>query len=192
MESFIPSKQAHFNELLTCYALDFQAYATIEETTQIPNSEIDQAKLLLDLQKDNRDLRAQLSRQQQKLLIFHAQSLAAISPMPSTISSTLTTPPTSCRPKKRRTIASCLTTNCFTPESKKRSSSPPPPPQETGFKTPPTTSSLGIPPIAGHTNRRTEIQQSFLLRRRLISESSSFSDGELVPFSITGNHPLPP
>lgn len=102
-----------------------KAYEANEEITQIPNSETDQAKLLLELQKDNRDLRAQLARQQQKLLTVQAQSLAAASPTPSTISSILTTPPTSCRQKQRKTRPSFLTTNCFTPESKKK------PPQET-------------------------------------------------------------
>lgn len=53
-------------------------------------SETDQAKLILELQKDNRNLRAQLACQQQKLLMFQAQSLAGASPMPSTISSILT------------------------------------------------------------------------------------------------------
>ncbi|CAI9266883.1 unnamed protein product [Lactuca saligna] len=102
-----------------------KAYEANEETTQIPNSETDQAKLLLELQKDNRDLRAQLAKQQQKLLMVQAQSLAAASPTPSTISSILTTPPTSCRQKQRRTTRpSFLTTNCFTPESKKKAAAP--------------------------------------------------------------------
>ncbi|KAL4559377.1 hypothetical protein LXL04_031515 [Taraxacum kok-saghyz] len=84
-----------------------------EEITDIPNSEIDQAKLLLELQKDNRDLRAQLARQQQKLLMVQAQSLVAVSPTPSTISSILTTPPTSCRLQQRRTRPSFLPTKLF-------------------------------------------------------------------------------
>ncbi|KAL4559376.1 hypothetical protein LXL04_031514 [Taraxacum kok-saghyz] len=91
-----------------------------EEITEIPNSETDQAKLLLELQKDNRDLRSQLARQQQKLLMVQAQSIAAASPTPSTISSILTTPPTSCRQQQRKTRPSFLPTNCFTPESKKK------------------------------------------------------------------------
>ncbi|KAI3684964.1 hypothetical protein L6452_34194 [Arctium lappa] len=91
-----------------------------EETTQIPNSETDQTKLLLELQKENHDLRAQLARQQQKLLVIQAQSLAAASPTPSTISSIMTTPPTSCRPKERRTRPSFLAGNCFTPDTKKK------------------------------------------------------------------------
>lgn len=91
-----------------------------EEITQIPNSETDQTKLLLELQKENHDLRAQLARQQQKLLVIQAQSLAAASPTPSTISSIMTTPPTSCKPKERRTRPSFLAGNCFTPDTKKK------------------------------------------------------------------------
>ncbi|KAK1427255.1 hypothetical protein QVD17_15938 [Tagetes erecta] len=96
-----------------------KAYEANEEITKVPNSETDQAKLLLELQKENHDLRAQLARQQQKLLMFQAQSLAAVSPTPSTISSILTTPPTSCRQKERKP-KSFLPRNCFTPESKKK------------------------------------------------------------------------
>lgn len=59
-----------------------------------------------------------MARQQQKLLTLQAQSLAAASPTPSTISSLLTTPPTSCRRKERK--PSFLPRNCFTPESKKK------------------------------------------------------------------------
>ncbi|KAF5818072.1 putative plus-end-directed kinesin ATPase [Helianthus annuus] len=96
-----------------------KAYEANEEITKIPNAETDQAKLLLELQKENHDLRAQLARQQQKLLMVQAQSLAAASPTPSTISSILTTPPTSCRQKERKP-KSFLPRNCFTPESKKK------------------------------------------------------------------------
>ncbi|XP_071733196.1 kinesin-like protein KIN-8A [Rutidosis leptorrhynchoides] len=90
-----------------------------EEVSKVVNSESDQAKLLLELQKENHDLRAQLARQQQKLLMVQAQSLAAASPTPSTISSIMTTPPTSCRQKERKT-KSFLPSTCFTPESKKK------------------------------------------------------------------------
>ncbi|KVH98473.1 hypothetical protein Ccrd_023323 [Cynara cardunculus var. scolymus] len=91
-----------------------------EEITQIPNSETNQTKLLLELQKENHDLRAQLARQQQKLLVVQAQSLAAASPTPSTLSSIMTTPPTSCRRKEGRTRPSFLAGNCFTPDTKKK------------------------------------------------------------------------
>ncbi|KAI3762735.1 hypothetical protein L1987_53176 [Smallanthus sonchifolius] len=96
-----------------------KAYEANEEITKVPNSETDQAKLLLELQKENHDLRAQLALQQQKLLMVQAQSLATASPTPSTISSILTTPPTSCRQKERKP-KSFLPRNCFTSESKKK------------------------------------------------------------------------
>ncbi|KAF5769088.1 hypothetical protein HanXRQr2_Chr14g0644121 [Helianthus annuus] len=51
--------------------------------------------------------------------MVQAQSLAAASPTPSTISSILTTPPTSCRQKERKP-KSFLPRNCFTPESKEK------------------------------------------------------------------------
>lgn len=90
-----------------------------EETLQVPESEADRAKLLLELQKENRELRAQLARQQQKLLTLQAQSLAAqSSPTPSSVTSLLT-PPTSGLPnEKRRPRASFLSGTCFTPEFK--------------------------------------------------------------------------
>ncbi|XP_071691789.1 kinesin-like protein KIN-8A [Rutidosis leptorrhynchoides] len=81
-----------------------------EEISKVVNLETDQAKMLLELQKENHDLRAQLVRQQQKLLMVQAQSLAAASP---------TTPPISCGLKERKT-KSFLPSNCFTPESKKK------------------------------------------------------------------------
>ncbi|KAF2325510.1 hypothetical protein GH714_029664 [Hevea brasiliensis] len=53
------------------------------EIQHLPETETDQAKLLLELQKENRELRVQLARQQQKLLTLQAQSLAAnASPTP--------------------------------------------------------------------------------------------------------------
>ncbi|KAJ9559980.1 hypothetical protein OSB04_005140 [Centaurea solstitialis] len=91
-----------------------------EEITQIPNSETDQAKLLLELQKENHELRAQMVRQQQKLLVIQAQSLAAASPTPSTISTTMATPPTCNKPKERKTRPSFLAGNCFTPDPKRK------------------------------------------------------------------------
>lgn len=82
----------------------------------------DQAKLLLELQKENRDLRVQLARQQQKLLGIQAQSLAAhSSPTPSSISSLLSTPPTAAKPNETRKPRSTLTVGgYFTPESKNK------------------------------------------------------------------------
>ncbi|OVA10198.1 Kinesin [Macleaya cordata] len=93
-----------------------------EELFQVPETETDQAKLLLELQKENRELRVHLARQQQKLLSVQAQSLAAnSSPTPSSVSSLLTPPPSAKPNEKRRTRSSILAGNCFnTPESKKR------------------------------------------------------------------------
>ncbi|CAI9113464.1 OLC1v1014070C2 [Oldenlandia corymbosa var. corymbosa] len=89
---------------------------------QIPDSETDQTKLLLELQKENRELRMQLARQQQKLLTVQAQTLAAnSSPTPSTTSSLLSPAPASAQPhEKRKPRPSFLGGNCFTPESKKK------------------------------------------------------------------------
>ncbi|XP_021612500.1 kinesin-like protein KIN-8A isoform X1 [Manihot esculenta] len=85
----------------------------------LPESETDKAKLLLELQKENRELRIQLARQQQKLLTLQVQSLAAnASSTPSSISSLLT--PNSQTNDKRKTRPSTLAGNCFTPESRKR------------------------------------------------------------------------
>ncbi|KAA8541150.1 hypothetical protein F0562_025104 [Nyssa sinensis] len=92
-----------------------------EEILQLPESETDQAKLLLELQKENRELRIQLARQQQKLLTIQAQSLAAnSSPTPSSVTSFLSPPPSAQPNEKRKTRSSFLTGNCFTPELKKR------------------------------------------------------------------------
>ncbi|WOH03469.1 hypothetical protein DCAR_0622867 [Daucus carota subsp. sativus] len=93
-----------------------------EEILQVPESEPDQAKLLLELQKENRELRVQLAKQQQKLLAVQAQSLAAnSSPAPSSGSSLLTPPVPSCKAiEKQKTRPSFLTGNCFTPESKRK------------------------------------------------------------------------
>ncbi|KAJ8772179.1 hypothetical protein K2173_027356 [Erythroxylum novogranatense] len=92
-----------------------------EEIQQIPESQTDQSKLLLELQKENRELRGHLARQQQKLITLQAQSLAAnLSPTPSSITSMLT-PPSTARPnEKSKARPSLLTRNCFTPESRKR------------------------------------------------------------------------
>ncbi|ONK69719.1 uncharacterized protein A4U43_C05F26010 [Asparagus officinalis] len=77
-----------------------------EEVTLMPESETDQTKLVLELQKENSELRQQLVRHQQKLLTLQAQSLASnSSPSPSPLLSPLSAP--------RRTKRSLLTTNCF-------------------------------------------------------------------------------
>ncbi|PSR95732.1 Kinesin-like protein [Actinidia chinensis var. chinensis] len=93
-----------------------------EEALQVPESEADQAKLLLKLQKENRDLRVQLARQQQKLLTIQAQSLAAnSSPAPSSVTSYLSPPPSSTQSnEKRKPRSAFLAGRCFTPESKKK------------------------------------------------------------------------
>ncbi|GAV85410.1 Kinesin domain-containing protein [Cephalotus follicularis] len=91
-----------------------------EEILHIPESQTDQAKLLLELQKENRELRVQLVQQQQKLLALEAQSLAAkSSPSPSSVTSLLT--PSTIQPNyKKKSRPSFLAGTCFTPESKKK------------------------------------------------------------------------
>ncbi|XP_038680392.1 kinesin-like protein KIN-8A [Tripterygium wilfordii] len=92
-----------------------------EEIQRLPEFETDQAKLLLELQKQNRELRALLARQQQKLRTVQAQCLAAnSSPTHSSVTSVLTPPPTAQPNEKRRARPSFLTANCFTPESMKK------------------------------------------------------------------------
>ncbi|XP_026402479.1 kinesin-like protein KIN-8A isoform X1 [Papaver somniferum] len=93
-----------------------------EEIMLVPETETDQAKLLLELQKDNRELRIQLARQQQKLLTVQAQSLAGnSSPAPSSVSSLMTPPPSIQPNERKRTKSSIFARNCFnTPESKKK------------------------------------------------------------------------
>ncbi|XP_057951898.1 kinesin-like protein KIN-8A isoform X2 [Malania oleifera] len=94
-----------------------------EEILKMPESETVQAKLLLELQNENRELRAQLARQQQKLLTVQVQSMAAkanASPAPSPVSSLLSPPPSSAQPNEKRKPRSSLVRNCFTPESKRR------------------------------------------------------------------------
>ncbi|KAL9239432.1 hypothetical protein vseg_013755 [Gypsophila vaccaria] len=77
-----------------------KAYETNEE--RAPESEAEQAKLLLEVQKENRELRVQLAKQQQKLLTLQAQSLAAhASPTPS-VTSTMSTPLSSNRPSNKQ------------------------------------------------------------------------------------------
>lgn len=94
----------------------------------IVEKETEQAKLVLELQKENRELRMQLAKHQQKLLILQAQSLNAnatsSSPTPPSATSSLLTPPTAqaqaqaqAQNPKRRPTANCFS---FTPDSKKK------------------------------------------------------------------------
>lgn len=78
--------------------------------------------MLLELQKENRELRMQLARQQQQQLTIQAQNLAAnASPTSSTVTSQLSPSPSPAQPnEKRKTRPSLLGGNCFTPESKKK------------------------------------------------------------------------
>ncbi|CAL4948841.1 unnamed protein product [Urochloa decumbens] len=89
-----------------------------EDVLNVPDSETDQAKLLLELQKENSVLREQLVKQQQKLLTVQAQSLASnTSPQQSPVPSSHVSTPGSTQRKAKRSI---LTGNCFnTPDSKK-------------------------------------------------------------------------
>ncbi|KAK9008798.1 hypothetical protein V6N11_080276 [Hibiscus sabdariffa] len=91
-----------------------------EEVIDVPETGTDQAKLLLELQQENLELRVQLTCQQQKLVTLQAQSLAAYaSPTPSSVTS-LATPSTVQPQEKCKTRSTFLTRNCFTPESGKR------------------------------------------------------------------------
>ncbi|KAJ0971562.1 hypothetical protein J5N97_019521 [Dioscorea zingiberensis] len=87
-----------------------------DEALQVPESATDQAKLLLELQKENSELRQQLAHNQKKLLTVQAESLAAnSSPAPSSL---LLSPPCSVQRRPKRSI---LSGNCFTtPETKKK------------------------------------------------------------------------
>uniref|UniRef100_A0A0D9V2P5 Kinesin-like protein n=1 Tax=Leersia perrieri TaxID=77586 RepID=A0A0D9V2P5_9ORYZ len=89
-----------------------------EEVLKVADSETDQAKLVLELQKENSDLRQQLARQQQKLLTVQAQTLASnASPQQSPAPSAQISTPCSTQRKVKRSI---LTGNCFnTPDSKR-------------------------------------------------------------------------
>ncbi|KAM0945861.1 putative plus-end-directed kinesin ATPase [Dioscorea sansibarensis] len=90
-----------------------------DEAFQVPDSTTDQAKLVLELQKENSELRQQLVRNQQKLLSVQAQSLAAnSSPVPSAVSTPLKSPLCSAQRKPKRSI---LSGNCFiSPETKRK------------------------------------------------------------------------
>ncbi|KAH1202024.1 Kinesin-like protein KIN-8A [Glycine max] len=93
-----------------------------EDQLPVPEIETDQAKLVLELQKENRELRIQLAQHQQKLLTLQAQSLAShSSPTPPPSAGPLSTPLTSAQPiEKRRTRSSFLAGTCFTPETKQK------------------------------------------------------------------------
>ncbi|KAK9665246.1 hypothetical protein RND81_14G100100 [Saponaria officinalis] len=64
-------------------------YETNEELVQGPETVAGQAKLLLEVQHENRQLRLQLAKQQQKLLTLQAQSCATPASPTSSISSML-------------------------------------------------------------------------------------------------------
>ncbi|KAL8130274.1 hypothetical protein V2J09_019429 [Rumex salicifolius] len=88
----------------------------------VPECEADQAKLLLEVQKENRELRVQLAKQQQKLLTLQTQSLAAnvSSPAPNSVNSFLSPPPlSSAKTIKPRPKSSLRARNCETPEPRK-------------------------------------------------------------------------
>ncbi|CAA0218532.1 unnamed protein product [Arabidopsis thaliana] len=98
-----------------------------EEVVQVGEEEgADQAKLLLELQKENSELRVQLAKQQQKLLTLQAENIAAannnnnISLTPPSISSLMTPPSALTAQQKKKPRHSLLSGTCFTPESLKR------------------------------------------------------------------------
>ena len=73
----------------------------MKEIQQLPESEADQAKLLLELQKENKELRVQLAHLQQKVLTLQARSLVEnCSPTPSSVTSLLS-PPSSSQPNEK-------------------------------------------------------------------------------------------
>lgn len=85
----------------------------------------DQAKLVLELQEENRELRVKLVEQEEKLLTLEAETLAAaannnISPTPPSISSLMTPPSALTAQQKKKPRHSLLSGTCFTPESSKR------------------------------------------------------------------------
>ncbi|KAG9450064.1 hypothetical protein H6P81_010029 [Aristolochia fimbriata] len=88
---------------------------------QVPESETDKTKVLIELQKENHELRMQLARQQQKLLTIQAQNLAP-NPSPSPSVSSVLSPPHSAQPsEKGKPKTSILIGNCFsTPDAKKK------------------------------------------------------------------------
>ncbi|KAK9009261.1 hypothetical protein V6N11_035804 [Hibiscus sabdariffa] len=94
---------------------------TNEEVLELPEARaVDQTNLVLELQKENRELRIQLVHQQQKLLSFQAQSMDASPPTPTSLTSLMTPPSTAQPTEKTKLKPSVLARNCFTPESRKR------------------------------------------------------------------------
>ncbi|XP_062204550.1 kinesin-like protein KIN-8A [Phragmites australis] len=92
--------------------------AATEEVLNVPDSETDQAKLVLELQKENSVLREQLVKQQQKLLTVQAQSLASnTSPQQCPAPSPHISTPCSTQRKVKRSI---LAGNCFSTPGSKR------------------------------------------------------------------------
>ncbi|KAI5424374.1 Kinesin-like protein KIN-8A [Lathyrus oleraceus] len=85
---------------------------TNEDQLPIHETYADQAKLIRELQKENHEIRMQLTRQQQKLLTLEAQS---------STSSFLSTPPTSIQPNEknkgpdpaRNQLSVCLNKLCI-------------------------------------------------------------------------------
>lgn len=115
---FITSASTGFNLFLTCF-MCIQAINANEDLLPVPETETDQAKLVLELQKENRELRMQLARQHQKIMTLQAHSSAP--PTPPSATSLLSTPPTSAPPsEKRRTRPSLLAATHFTPEAKNK------------------------------------------------------------------------
>ncbi|KAL9314353.1 hypothetical protein ACSQ67_019805 [Phaseolus vulgaris] len=90
-----------------------------EDALPVPETGTNQVKLVLELQKENRELRMQLAQQHQKLVTLQAQSLAP--PTPPSATSLLSTPPTSAPPnQKQRTRSSFFAATHFTPETKNK------------------------------------------------------------------------
>lgn len=85
---------------------------------QVPESGDQQAKLLLELQKENRELRMELAKQKQQVLAIQAQALAAASASPATASSLLTPAPSSAKRSEKSKPRPSF--NCFSPESRKK------------------------------------------------------------------------
>ncbi|PKA64585.1 Kinesin-like protein FLA10 [Apostasia shenzhenica] len=81
---------------------------TANEAVPLPESETNQTKLLLELQKENSELRQQTARLQQKLFSVEAQAIASSSPQPPP--PILSNTPCSINRKPKRSI---LSGNCF-------------------------------------------------------------------------------
>lgn len=99
-----------------------EANEEIQGTVAAGESGTDQASLLLEVQKENRDLRVQLARQKQKVITLEAQSLASnFSPTPSSTASAMKTPPSTAQPNEKRRLlrrSAFLGRTCFTPGSR--------------------------------------------------------------------------